>query len=276
MIQVIYLDIDGTLRDEASGVTPRTADAVRRCRAQGIHMVLCTGRNPASIQDDVRCLPTDGLIAGGGCYVWLEGQLLCRTHFAHKVTQALLDEASRLGLGLSAEGEHQIFMNETAALHYQAAFERKLADSAQPALARQQNRIRYEDNLCTLDLAQTPIHKLCLIGQAPPALAQALGGRAQVVQQTETYLELLPPGCSKGSAVRLVNQALGIPPADSLCFGDSMNDLDMFAAAGVRVAVRGSCPALVRQADFLCPPPAESGIAQELERRGILSRPPHA
>lgn len=276
MIRIIYLDIDGTLRDEASGVTPRTADAVRRCQAQGIRMVLCTGRNPASIQTDVRQLPTDGLIAGGGCYIWLEGKLLCRNSFSPPTASAVLDEAEGLNLGVSAEAEEQIFMNQAAALHYRTDFERKLAAAPCPALARRNNRIRYEDNLRALDLAKTPIHKICLIGDAVPALARGLSGRAQVVQQTETYLELLPPGCGKGSAIRLVNRTLGIPRHDSLCFGDGRNDLDMFAAAGVRVAVQGGCPDLIRQADSLCPPPSESGIAEELERRGILPRPAHS
>ena len=78
----------------------------------------------------------------------------------------------------------------------------------------------------------------------------------------------------KGSALRMVNRYLGIPRAGSLCFGDGANDLDMFRAAGTRVAVRGSCPALVQLADSLCGPPSESGIAQELVRRHILSAPP--
>ena len=88
------------------------------------------------------------------------------------------------------------------------------------------------------------------------------------------YLELLPPGCGKGSALRMVNRYLGIPRAGSPCFGDGANDLDMFRAAGTRVAVRGSCPALVQLADSLCGPPSESGIAQELVRRHILPAPP--
>ena len=108
--------------------------------------------------------------------------------------------------------------------------------------------------------------------------AEQLAGLARTVQQgswnDSWYLELLPPGCDKGSALRMVNRYLGIPRAGSLCFGDGANDLDMFRAAGTRVAVRGSCPALVQLADSLCGPPSESGIAQELVRRHILPAPP--
>ena len=124
------------------------------------------------------------------------------------------------------------------------------------------------------------MHKICLIGpqQVIRQAAEQLAGLARTVQQgswnDSWYLELLPPGCGKGSALRMVNRYLGIPRSESLCFGDGANDLDMFRAAGTRVAVRGSCPALVQLADSLCGPPSESGIAQELVRRHILPAPP--
>ena len=280
MIRVIYLDIDGTLRDETEGVTPQTARALEQCRAQGIYIVLSTGRNPASIQPDVRRLSTDGLIAGGGCYVRVQGRTLRRAHFLRPTVQAALALAARSGAALSLEAEGCIFMNKSAAQFYARDFERKLLGCPQPELARRDHCIRYEDNLSSLDLRRTPVHKICLIGprQAILQASGQLAGLARTVQQGRWdgswYLELLPPGCGKGSALRMVNRYLGIPRSGSLCFGDGANDLDMFRAAGTRVAVRGSCPALVQLADSLCGPPSESGIAQELVRRHILPAPP--
>ena len=253
--RIIYLDIDGTLRDEVRGVTPQTAQALEQCQARGIYIVLCTGRNPASIQPDVRRLPTDGLIAGGGCYVRVRGSTLRRAHFLRRTAEAALRLAGQDGAGLAMETEGSIFMNKSAAQFYTQDFERKL-------------------------LGRTPVHKICLIGpqQVIRQAAEQLAGLARTVQQgswnDSWYLELLPPGCGKGSALRMVNRYLGIPRAGSLCFGDGANDLDMFRAAGTRVAVRGSCPALVQLADSLCGPPSESGIAQELVRRHILPAPP--
>lgn len=278
--RIIYLDIDGTLRDEVRGVTPQTAQALEQCQARGIYIVLCTGRNPASIQPDVRRLPTDGLIAGGGCYVRVRGSTLRRAHFLRRTAEAALRLAGQGGAGLAMETEGSIFMNKSAAQFYTQDFERKLLGCPQPELVRRNNQIRYEDNLAGLDLTTTPVHKICLIGpqQVIRQAAEQLAGLARTVQQgswnDSWYLELLPPGCGKGSALRMVNRYLGIPRAGSLCFGDGANDLDMFRAAGTRVAVRGSCPALVQLADSLCGPPSESGIAQELVRRHILPAPP--
>ena len=162
--RIIYLDIDGTLRDEVRGVTPQTAQALEQCQARGIYIVLCTGRNPASIQPDVRRLPTDGLIAGGGCYVRVRGSTLRRAHFLRRTAEAALRLAGQGGAGLAMETEGSIFMNKSAAQFYTQDFERKLLGCPQPELVRRNNQIRYEDNLAGLDLGRTPVHKICLIG----------------------------------------------------------------------------------------------------------------
>lgn len=44
----ILLDLDGTLLDGRSELTQRTASAVRALDAAGFHVMLCTGRSPAS------------------------------------------------------------------------------------------------------------------------------------------------------------------------------------------------------------------------------------
>ena len=35
MIEIIYMDVDGTLRDEALGIFPKTVQALEKCREQG-------------------------------------------------------------------------------------------------------------------------------------------------------------------------------------------------------------------------------------------------
>lgn len=276
MTRIIYLDIDGTLRDEVHGIQPGTVRALEQCRALGIYIVLCTGRNPGSIQPDVRRLKTDGVIAGDGCFVWVKGKQLRRVSFSAETAGKALALAARTGAGLSMETEEGIFMNGRAAGFYTRDFERKLSGCSWPELVRRRHSIRYEDNLADLRPEETPVHKICLMGSEDDIrqMEELLKGCSRTVQRGIwngcEYLELLPPGCGKGSAVRMVNRCLGIPKEDSLCFGDGENDLDMFQAAGIRVAVRGSCPALVGQADSLCGPPGEDGIARELARRGIL------
>ena len=43
-IRLVAVDVDGTLVTSDQRVLPRVQDAVRRAAAQGVELVLCTGR----------------------------------------------------------------------------------------------------------------------------------------------------------------------------------------------------------------------------------------
>ncbi|MEG0379988.1 MAG: HAD hydrolase family protein, partial [Eubacterium sp.] len=84
MYRLLLLDIDGTLRDESLGVPDSAREAIGLCRAGGCKVVICTGRSIGTIQDDVLALAVDGYIAGGGCYMVYQNELLWDRSFGHE------------------------------------------------------------------------------------------------------------------------------------------------------------------------------------------------
>ncbi len=61
------------------------------------------------------------------------------------------------------------------------------------------------------------------------------------------YLDVLPRGVGKGSALRRLVQAAGFDPEHVVVAGDTLNDLSMFEAGFRGIAVGGSEPALVER-----------------------------
>ena len=55
-IDLIALDLDGTALNPQNQVSPATADAVRRARESGIHVVVSTGRICGEARDFARML----------------------------------------------------------------------------------------------------------------------------------------------------------------------------------------------------------------------------
>ena len=43
-IKLVAIDIDGTLINDQREITPQTVDAIKKASAQGVKIVLCTGR----------------------------------------------------------------------------------------------------------------------------------------------------------------------------------------------------------------------------------------
>lgn len=278
MTEIIYFDIDGTLRNECQGITKHTACMIKQCRRKGILTVVCTGRNPGSIQDDVLDLEMDGIISGGGCFISYQGEWLKKTCFSNQEAESLLQEILKLEIAASVETEHTIYMNHRAAEFYKRDYEYKLSDLivGERSRVRRENKVNYLDNFSQLNQRQEAIHKICILGEKMviDEFSKTYRKAAKAVQQKEWngqwYLELLPTGCQKGEAVTFLNQWLGISKDNSMSFGDGSNDLDMLQATGISVAVKNGSPELLDYADSVCEPPEQDGIYKELLRRGII------
>lgn len=276
MVKIIYLDIDGTLRDEINEITKNVKDAIRKCREKGIYIIVCTGRNPGSIQEDVRNLEMDGIISGGGCFIQLGSRMLKSEHFSVKVIEKILKLIHEQNLGASLESKEEIYMNHNAAEFYRKDFEKKFFGYPHAEQAKKKNKIQYEDNFIRLQEKSRKIHKICLIGreESVSEAERRFGEISQIVQKRrwneEWYLELLPKDCGKGKAVCEINKRLGIRKENSMSFGDGDNDIEMFLETGVNVAVKGASQQLLKYADSICETPSEDGIPKELEKRGII------
>ena len=104
------------------------------------------------------------------------------------------------------------------------------------------------------------------------AIHAELGDRVRVIN-TQSLLgdgqyfwaEVYHHGCSKGTGLRHLAAAYSIASARVVAIGDNYNDLDMFAEAGVSVAMSDG-PADVRAAaDVVTGSVADGGAAAVLE-----------
>lgn len=80
------------------------------------------------------------------------------------------------------------------------------------------------------------------------------------------FLEIVPAGADKGTALAFIAERLGVPRADVVAFGDGLNDLSMLAWAGRSVAVGPEAhPDVVRVAGEHIPAPEEHGVLRWLD-----------
>ena len=277
MVEIIYLDIDGTLRDEQKGVPDSAAWTIGQCRKYGIRIVICTGRSSGMVQEDVMALQTDGMISGGGCYIQYRGREVLRKCFDVETVKKAFALIPHLRLSLSVETEKHIFMDRNASVFYWNDFRRRIGASRKTQKEVWiQNKIFYEDNFQDLKKDVNGIHKICIFGgrRGVDEAEKRVVGEAQLIQKRKWngrwYLELLPKGCNKGTAVYRLNKELGILKSRSMSFGDGVNDIDMMKATGVAVAVGSGDMRIRKYASSVCEAAAEDGIYKELVRRNII------
>ncbi len=271
--KLLFLDIDGTLTPAGSNIPPESAmKAIRAAQAAGHMVFLCTGRNPDMLAP-VLALGFDGAVACGGGRVFAGDRVLydCPMPDADRVTALKLLKDN--GVFRTIEAVDATFGDEDLGdFLAQAGEGNSELVRWRKALAEQLN-IRpmgqYDDR---------PIYKVVFMCTQMSQLddaKQALSDRYNfVVQDVAAHNclngEIVNKAFDKGKGVRIVAETFGFDIADTIGFGDSMNDLEMIETVGTSVCMDNGSPALKEISDIVCPAVEADGLAWAFEKLGLI------
>jgi len=261
--RLVAVDLDGTVRSRKIGIPAGVTRAVAEARARGVRVCVATGRMWRSAEPWVRTLGADSpaiLYNGGQVLDFASGRTLYERRLSAATARAVLEVVRR-----DPEVQPHLYVND-----------RVYVDRPHPlsdAYAADDG-LSYEVAPSFAPLLAEDPHKILIIGgrERVTALQRAVqetGLPVHAVQSEPIYLEILPPGVSKGEALRAMLAALDVPAAETIAVGDNWNDVEMIEAAGLGVAM-GHAPEGVRaRADYVCGT-ADEGAVQEVLERFVL------
>lgn len=87
-----------------------------------------------------------------------------------------------------------------------------------------------------------------------------------VVTSGAPFVEVSAADVNKGTGLAELCGVLGVEAAETMAFGDELNDLDMIAWAGHGVAMANGCAEAKAVAAEVCPSNVDDGLAQVIER----------
>lgn len=270
--KLIFLDIDGTLTPPGTSVPPESAlVAIRQAQELGHKVFLCTGRN-YGMQEPLLSYGFDGTVASAGGYVVCGGKVL----YDHPMTRSKL--AWTLAL-LDGAGAYYLLETLDKAYGSEEAVQ-LMASSKGGGSEAERWKKALRENLRIHPLAQRggePVYKVFFITQHQERLpVEELGKEFFVCDQNVfshdgVYRgELIDLAFDKGSGMAHICEHLGMSLADTVAFGDSMNDLAMLKAAGVSVCMENGDQALKEVSDYVCPRVDDDGLAQAFRRLGLI------
>ena len=258
--RLVVADLDGTVRDRARGITDGVRAAVAEARRRGVRVAIATGRMWRSAAPWVRALGADPpviLYNGGQVYDFGADRVLYDRRLPREAARAVLALA-----GADPEVQPHLVVQDTVYVSRPHPLTRAYAAD---------DGLGYEVVADLLPLLAEEPHKILVIGapdriRALQARVQAAALPVHAVQSEPTYLEILPPGVSKGTALSAMLEGLEMSPAEVIAVGDNWNDVEMLEVAGLGVAM-GHAPAGVRaRAGWVCGTSEEEGFRQVLER----------
>ncbi len=79
-------------------------------------------------------------------------------------------------------------------------------------------------------------------------------------------MDIMPKGISKAKAIEELCKYLGIELAQTIVFGDGLNDIEMFNIGGYKVAMGNAANKIKELADVVTKTNNEAGVAYELDK----------
>ncbi|MGI6756135.1 MAG: HAD family hydrolase [Atopobiaceae bacterium] len=259
MKSVVFLDLDGTFWKY--GQVPASAlEAVRRAQANG-HLVFSnTGRSRGETPDLVR-YGLDGRCYAVGNEIYLGEQRIFDQPLGMTRAREIFRALEGVGVVI-AEGGERCYIHD-----YTQGF---LAELRAQLEAHGEYILRQPDTDEMVDEDFAQVYKYSVYPEGGLEALRALPLPPDMVLTPMTRAaEITQSGCDKGVALKRVLDYLG-GSFRSVALGDSDNDIPMFEAADVAVAMGNATPAARAHADVMTARIEEDGLAKAFDQLGLL------
>ena len=230
--QLLFFDIDGTLLSNDTHQIPESAlNAIAAAQKNGHLAFINTGRTLRTMPAFLKELGFDGFLCGCGTRIVCRGETL----LAHSLSE---EERSRI-IDLMEEWQIEAFLEGSEDVYCQRR------DYRQKVM----NIVLVSDNPANSD-----------------AFIRSITSFIDVIDRGKGMYECVPKGFSKASAMQLLSEHLNISMDNTWAFGDSSNDLPMFEAAGLKIAMGNAVPELKKKADIVAYSNHIDGAAKAIEQ----------
>lgn len=274
----IFLDIDGTVRDPFYGTPDSALKAIRQARNNGHLAVICTGRSTGLIPDDFPTDEFDGIIAGGGCYIEKAGRVVLDKEINPLKIKDICQKLRRSDILHRLETKASVYMEPEMA--DMLGFLGEKANSSNSEIRQmiaKRNKFELRYTIDDFFKSPVPVTKVCTI--SPPekldTIKEIFGDDFNIISHIDSKnntmnTEIVQKGCDKGSGIKIFCKSFGINIENTVAFGDSMNDIDMFNAAALTVAMENGEQELKEKADIICGDILNNGLYDGFLKAGLI------
>ncbi|WP_075183322.1 sugar-phosphatase [Pantoea sp. 1.19] len=264
-IQLIAIDMDGTLLNPQHEITPRVKQAIQAARARGVTVVLATGRPFVGVKNYLAEL---GLNEPGQYCVTNNGALVQRADTGECVAEVTLslDEyvrfyrlAESLGVHFHAMDKDHLYTPNKDISEY-TVHESSLTGIPlrYRTLAEMDPAMRFPKVM----MIDEPAKLDAAIARIPAELKREY----TIMKSAPYYLEILDKRVNKGTAVSLLAERLGLARDRVMTLGDQENDLAMIAFAGIGVAMGNAVDSVKAITPYHTASNREDGAALAIEK----------
>lgn len=249
--KALFLDMDGTTLNDQVEIPKENLEAMKAALKAGHEIVVTTGRPTANTRklleqwglDKIGCRYVISF-NGGMVLDAISGDIIYEKTIPVEWMKLVAHEAKQRGVYVHTyEGNHVLSGqdgDEYRSYVKRLRMEGRLVSDLEESI---------EKEACKLLAVDLKDHEK--LEDFRKAMQDKFEGKLDLFFSNRQYLEIVPCGVSKGSALEAFCAKMGIPIANSLSAGDENNDISMIKSAGIGCAVANARPEVKAAADYV-------------------------
>jgi len=265
-IKLIALDIDGTIMDKNFRISDRVKSAIKTAIAQGIYVVVATGRMySATIPIAKELGLVTPLITYQGGLVrefFNSDETLIHHALPYSTSMEVIDDLRKIGVQINIYLNDELFAEKETPMLKQYSEKRAI----------NYNTVKSFEELG--EFSSTKILAMdadeALIDKIRKDFDEKFGDRLNICKSTANFCEFVDKKCSKATAIEFLAKKWGFSKENIMAVGDMENDMEMLEAAGFGVAMKNGDKELQKIADYITDTVDNDGAAMAIEKFALI------
>ncbi len=260
MYKIIFIDIDGTLRNDKKEITNRTKIEIQKIVEKGIPIVICSGRYRQYTEEvSKEALASDYVIAcnGGEIYNYKDKEIIYENNLKKQTIIDLYQLAKKYDVEFDINSrDKKIVFNKSDSILEESVEEFVETHTSTQCVFADGDATKIKAIKAEID----KLEDIEIINLSKSLLYE------NVPVEPLVFLDVVCKGTSKGNAIKKLCEYLKINLKDCVAIGDSYNDLPMFGVVGHRVVMGNALEDIKKVADEVTDSNNEDGVAKFLEK----------
>lgn len=255
-------DMDGTLLNSQGAISEKNEAALKKLQNKGMEVIIASGRTDLMVKSYVKQLGLTGSVisSNGGLIRNIKtGEILYSKLIEKSVVREILSYCIENNVDFLLYTLDMVYGNEgNPLMHKYEKRNEELSENLKAPLS-------YLDNINEID--NIDVLKVLLVCREQPERIIELENyfsqnkRITAVSSAVGLLDIMASNISKGSALKILAEKMGIDLNHVIAFGDNYNDVEMLKCVGMPIAVENAVEDIKLHARHVTKSNDESGIA---------------
>lgn len=255
-------DMDGTLLNSQGSISEKNEAALKKLQSKGMEVIIASGRTDLMVKSYVKQLGLTGSVisSNGGLIRNIKtGEILYSKLIEKSVVREILSYCIENNVDFLLYTLDMVYGNEgNPLMHKYEKRNEELSENLKAPLS-------YLYNISEID--NIDVLKVLLVCREQPERIIELqkhfskNKRITAVSSAVGLLDIMASNISKGSALKILAEKMGIDLNHVIAFGDNYNDVEMLKCVGMPIAVENAVEDIKLHARHVTKSNDESGIA---------------